>query len=180
MRTLILKIINTFFNILLLRESPAALPFSYTLLSLLVACEFFFNTYSLTKLKGAELAEILLANALSLGVLIGMLYVVLSQRKHQERWHKVVIAWFGTELLLTMLINGIYVLMPEVIQSSAQFQVIITLLFSVWNVAIKGHILRCSLEIKLVTAILITFGIILVSFLPIPSILYSTLQPMPT
>ena len=158
-------------NLCCLRASPADLPYSTVMLVLLIIIELGLNIFTLSQLKGAPLAQVILASALSLIVLIGLTYVFLSQRKVPARLYKVLIAWFGTELLLTMVLKVLLMIIPESMQATKVVQAVLQVAFFTWNVAIKAYIIRRSCDIKLVSALLTTFGILIVSSLPIQFIL---------
>ena len=165
------QFLRSLFNICLLRASPAEIPFSNILLTALVGIEFGLNIFTLHKLKGASTQEIVLATFLSLFVLIGLLYVLLSKRKLQSRLHKVLMAWFGTELILTAFLQLILFILPDDVQTLKSVQVVIEVVFFAWNIAIKAYIVRLTFDMKLASAILLTFGVLVVSSLPIQFIL---------
>lgn len=176
----IFNLLSVLIDLLLLRASPAALPYASVTLGLLIFIEFAFNTYSLSKLEGAHLSEVVLATSLSLIVLIGAIFLVLTQKKVQARLPKVLIAWFGTELLLTIFINVIFIILPQQMEAAKNLQIAFTVFFSIWNVLIKAHIIKCATDQKMLTAGITAFGIMLLSFLPVPLILTAYLQHLPT
>ncbi len=163
-------------NLCRLRASPAELPYSMILLVLLIIIELGLNVFTLNQLKGASSAEVFLASTLSLGVLIGLIFVLLAQRKVATRLPKVLTAWFGTELLLTLLLKLILLVIPESLQATKAVQAVLQIIFFTWNVAIKAYIFRRSCDFKLASALLITFGFLIVSSLPIQFILGTYLQ----
>ncbi len=166
-------------NLCRLRGSPAELPYSMIMLVLLIIIELGLNVFTLNQLKGASGAEVFLASSLSLIVLIGLIFVLLAQRKVAARLNKVLIGWFGTELLLTVLLKIILLLIPESAQATKSVQAVLQIIFFTWNVAIKAYIFRRSCDMKLASALLMTFGILIVSSLPIQFILSAYLPTLP-
>lgn len=165
------QVLRSLFNLCLLRATPADLPFSNVLLGTFIGIEIGLNVFTLHKLKGASTQEIVMATLLSLFVLIGLIYVLLAKRKLQSRLHKVLIAWFATELILTCFLQIILFILPNDVQALKSVQAVIEIGFFAWNIAIKSYIIRKSFDVKLASAILLTFGILVISSLPIQFIL---------
>lgn len=178
MRNIFFRTFQTLINLCLLRASPAELPYSTVFLYFLVLAELSINALNLSKLKDISLAEVFTATILSLVFLIGIIYFLLAKRKLQGRLHKVLIAWFGTELLLLVLVKALMVVMPESMLTSKNTLVFIEVMYVTWNILIKSQIIKRSIESKLTIAILITFGIILVSDLPIQFVLVAYLPEL--
>lgn len=167
----IYQTLRTLINLCLFRASPAELPFSTLWLALVVALEFGLNIATLHDLKGAQTTEIILATFLSIVVSIGLIYFLLAQRKIQSRLHKVLIAWFGTELILTLVLKLMLFIIPSSLQVLKVVQAVLEIGFLTWNIAIKTYIVKRACDIKVASAILITFGILVVSSVPIQFIL---------
>ncbi len=159
------------FNLCSLRSSPSLLPYSALVLVILMVAELVLNVVTLNQLKGVSLPEVITATLLSLVVLVGLIYAMLAQRKMQNRLYKVLIAWFGTELLLTLILKIILVIMPESLQNTRTIQAVLQIGFFTWNVVIKAYIIKNACEMKMSRAVLITFGILIISTLPIQLLL---------
>ncbi|MBS0289253.1 MAG: hypothetical protein JSS07_04340 [Proteobacteria bacterium] len=168
---MIYQVLRNLFNLCLLRASPAELPYSLVILVILVSIGTGLNVFTLLQLKGIPLSEVLLATSLSLVLLVTLIYFLLARRKMVSRLPKVLMAWFGTEILLAALLKIILIITPESIQAMKGVQIILQLGFFTWNVVIKAFIVRHSCEIKMVSALLLTFGILVLSSLPIQFIL---------
>jgi hypothetical protein len=80
------------------------------------------------------------------------------------------IAWLGTEFLLELFLKFWLIILPNAaLTMEVQAGMGLTLL--VWNVLIKARIFKLSMEMKMISAILIIFGIMVASFMPVQLIL---------
>jgi len=161
----------TLFNLCLLRTSPAQLPYSALFLGLLVLAELGLNIFTLNKLKGVSLNEVITASLVSLIVLVMLIFALLAQRKVQNRIYKVLTAWFGTELMLTLILKILLIIIPDKLQNTTTVQAILQIGFFTWNVVIKAYIFKFACDIKMSRAVLITFAILIISTLPIQFLL---------
>lgn len=170
----------TLFNLCRLKSNPSMLPFSYLMLALLVIIEFGLNLYTFSQIKDVTLGENILASGLSVLLLTALIYLLLTQRKMQNRVVKVLIAWFGTELVLTIVLKIILLITPTVLQDSRYIQAFLQIGFFTWNIVIKAYIFKSAAQMKMSSALLMTFGILILSTLPIQFVLGDYLaQSMP-
>jgi hypothetical protein len=75
-------------------------------------------------------------------------------------------AWFATELVLSVILKLNLSLIALVSPVSSQ-PVGLELMFFIWNMALKVNIIRQCCETKWASSILLTFGILVLSALPI-------------
>jgi len=166
------------FNICVFRSTPAALPYSKILLGTLIVIELLLKTVGFSS-QGAPLPEALSAALAYLGILIAVLYGLLRYRHTVVRLHKLLIALLGTELLLTallqLLLRGFYSV-GNIVNLEVMGSLIIVSFF-IWILAIKARVLKATLEINMVAAILLTIGIYIISSIPILLMLGQYLQP---
>ncbi len=170
----------TLFNICRLRGSPANLPFSYIMLAILILIELGLNLYTFSQIKDVTWGENILASSLSVTLLVGLIFLLLSQRKVQDRLPKVLIAWFGSELVLTIILKLILIITPTVLQEARYVQAFLQIGFFTWNIVIKAYIFKSATGMKMPSALLMTFGILILSTMPIQFVLGDYLmQNMP-
>lgn len=170
MRNTFYQTFKTLVDLCFLRGSPVDLPYSYFWLGAFITIETVLNILSWNRLKGAPFSEILLASLLMIGLLTGIIYLLLAQRKMQQRFPKVMIAWLGTELLLELFLKLLLVILPNAVLTM-QFQAGLVMVLLIWNVLIKAHIFKLSMQMKMISSILIIFGIMVASYMPVQLIL---------
>jgi hypothetical protein len=160
-----------------MRASPAELPYSAILLAILIPVELGLDAYSLhEQFKTAPQIKIVLASLSSMIVFIGIVYFLLTQRKLQSRFNKFLIAWFATELLLGGLFKALLFIIPE--GQLKELQQLLILVYVTWDISIKIYIIRRTIEIKVLNALLMTLGIYMVSLLPQQLILNEYIQQL--
>jgi hypothetical protein len=174
---IVFKTLSGLFNVSLFRASPAVLPYSIVMLVLLIFIEFLLKLVGF-KIQGAPFYEIIPATLLYLGILIGGLYWLLARRKLLPRLHKLLMAIFGTELLLTAMLQlilkafqGLGGMTDVTVMGAA-----VIVAFFVWILAIKTWALKSTLETTTPSAIFLTIGLYLMSSMPILLILGDYLQ----
>lgn len=151
------------------RGTPAELPYSLPLLVVLVLLSI--GSIFLFPPSGFSVAASLFEKIGSLVILVGLLYWLLTRKKHVERLPKTLIAWFGTDLigiLLSLAIFGI--------QLSEQPN-IAAAIFLVWLLFVKSYILKQTFDISLASAFFLLLGIMIPMSLPLMIILS---QQLPT
>jgi len=161
MNNILVKVPLILIQLCVLRESPSALPYSRPLLGGLLLVEFVLQVFTLSRYTALTFFEASSATFLYLALLVGGVYFLLARRKQAVRTHKVLIAFLGTELLLTGLMRLMLVMLPMGNLSFAPK------LFLIWQLVVKGKILREALGIGMAAAILTTMGLYMVISLPI-------------
>ncbi|MGD9591949.1 MAG: hypothetical protein AB7V32_05470 [Candidatus Berkiella sp.] len=163
--------IYTLLNLCRFKGSPAMLPFSIMIMGILILIELGLNLYTFSQIKGVSFSENMLASILSVSLLIALIYLLFSQRKIQNRIVKVLIAWFGTELVLTILLKVILLVTPTTLQESRYILAFLQIGFFTWNIAIKAYLFKNAANMKMASALLMTFGILILSTLPVQFVL---------
>lgn len=163
-------------QICLFRARPTALPVSWMLLAIFILLDFALNVYHLAHIKAQIAVELsfverCLGAGLSAAALIWMSYSMLAKRKLTTRIHKFLLAFFGTELMLTALAQFLASLIGT--EAVPTLQLVLT----VWRFAIQIQIVQFTFEAKLSQAILLLFGIILAASLPLWLIIGMNLPP---
>ncbi len=163
--------VYTLVNLCLLRGSAASLPFSWLIFGLLLLVELGLNLYTFNQIKDVSLSDNVLATVLSATLLLGIIYLLLNQRKMQNRFVKVIIAWIGSELLITLLLKLILLILPLALQDNKYMLATLQIGFFTWNIVIKAFILKNATSMKMSSSILVTFGILILYTLPIQMVL---------
>lgn len=174
--SLLYQTVTVLGQICLFRARPTSLPFSWFVLGVFVAVDCALNIYHLRTLKldvPVELTalECYAASVLSVISLIGMSYLLLSQRKIETRLNKFLIALFGTELVLT----GFAQLLTTF--SNQANLTLITIALTVWRLAIQLQIIKYTFEVKATQAFFLLFSIIFAASIPLWIILGMNIQP---
>lgn len=164
-------------QICLFRARPTSLPFSWIVLGIFVVADCALNVYHLRTLKldvpiDITLLECYTAAILSVISLIGMSYLLLSQRKIESRLNKFLVALFGTELMLT----GFAQLLTTI---SNDANTLVNIALTVWRLAIQIQIIKFTFEVKTTQAFFLLFSIIFAASIPLWIILGMNLQPQP-
>lgn len=163
-------------QICLFRAKPTALPVSWALLAMFILLDFALNVYHLAHIKAQiavelSLVERCLGAGLSVAAMIWMSYSMLAKRKLTARVHKFLLAFFGTELMLTALAQFMLSITGGSVLPTLQ------LVLTLWRFAIQIQIVQFTFESKLSQAILLLFGIILAASLPLWLIIGMNLPP---
>ena len=157
--------LNTLIDIMLFRKTPAQLPYSYSVLFLILMLDLGLTAFNLSFFKDATLKEEILVSGASLAIYLGLLYSLLTFRGVQPRFHKTALAILGCEVLLFF---------------PSRFNVLISIPITIWQFCIEGHILKNSLDIKMAKGILIALGLQIISALPILFVFYGRIPVQPS
>lgn len=169
MRNTFYQTFKTLTDLCLLRGSPVDLPYSYFWLGAFIITDIGLNIYFWDRIIKAPFSEMMLASILVTGLLATIIYLLLAQRKMGQRFPKVMVAWLGTELLLELLKLLLIVLLGAML--TMQLRAGLGLIFLFWGVFVKAYIFKLSMEMKMVSAVLIILGILVASYMPIQFIL---------
>jgi hypothetical protein len=148
-----LKLINAFVDIGLLRRGPQDLPYSRPFmigsLVLYVIAGFFFSQVA----EPPALA--MLVSVASLVLLVTLLRLALALRRHLERLVQTLTAFAGVDSLLTLIAWPIWAWIHRASEAEADFGFPLLVLFIliVWSIAVYGHILRHALEIPMAAGV---------------------------
>ncbi len=159
--------ITVLLNLCLLRSnaSPNQLPFSKGLLYLFISLYFLVCYWTFSQVTQVLLTQehlsvdqmafpiALIKSIASIGgiaVLVGLIYVFLNKRNKTNRLLKILLAWFGTDIIIEL----IGVILP----SYAIFEMAILL----WDIFIKANILKISLETTTNRALVMALALIFI------------------
>ena len=160
MNEIIFKALLGWLNLVVFRTSPVVLPFSNILLATLIVLEMTLNTLALQKLDGISIMEVVASTIAYITIYLGLVYAASRAFEKQERFHKIVLALLGTELLLIAFLQLLSAVIPATAFASLQ------IIFIIWIFFIKSRILKLGFEISWLKAIVITMGITIISSIP--------------
>jgi len=153
------RLLNLFVDICLLRAGPQDLPASRFLLWLTGATSLITGT--LVIIGGLDgLGRALLAQLLDLALLLGLLRAALTATGRRGRFLQTASALFGTGTFINMVTMPLQLTMSDDPLSSpfGGLAAVLYLLMIVWALLVMGHILRHAFEIRLGAANLIALG----------------------
>ncbi len=164
-----LKHFSPFLAVPLFLSSPAALPFSALLFLSLLTGSILLNTHftmqlALLEQAGIGAVRILFIVMVYQGATALTLYGIFAAKKVSLRFIKTATAWFWIELLLSLL-KGSLMLSFYPIQGNPWIKNIMVLCL-IYELFIKGHILKLGLGISWAMAIVSVIGIRVFVLLP--------------
>jgi len=147
---LVLKLLNFFLDLCLLRRAPQDLPASQSLLIVVLIVNGLAGiVLGIQTWEGAGMA--LAATALDISVLLGLLWVALQVRGVTPRFTQSATALLGAGILFTLLAMPLQPLLdtPEEIEAGA----LLYLLLLIWVQLVYGHVLRHALNLNLLSGV---------------------------
>jgi hypothetical protein len=155
------SIVHLFWQICLLRQSPAQVPSEGWFVAVVVIANLLCSL--LVSLGyGGDADVITIANSIVVAQAVTALlvFLALSLRGLGARFVTTVTAWFGCDLIITacfgLVLPVTSVLGPFVLS-------MVFLVFLIWSVAVSGFILHRALEVQLAIGIGVAMGISLLS-----------------
>ena len=145
-----LKLLNFFVDLCLLRRAPQDLPASQSLLVMVLVVNALAGiVLGVQTWAGAGVA--LAATALDIGALLGLLWIALQVRGVTPRFTQSATALLGAGTLFTLLAMPLQPLLdaPEEMEAGA----LVYLLLLVWVQLVYGHVLRHALNLNLVSGV---------------------------
>lgn len=167
-----LKLLNFFVDLCLLRRAPQNLPASQLLLMIVLAVNALAGiVLGMQTWAGAGVA--FAATLLDIGVLLGLLWVALQVRGVTPRFVQSATALLGAGTLFTLLAMPLQPLLdtPEEIEAGA----LLYLLLLIWVQLVYGHVLRHALNLNLVSGVALSLVYTFTS-----AVLIELLFPLPT
>lgn len=153
--------IVVYWRLCFFKGSPSTLPYSYIILGLLILALFLMRLFSFQGNIQIPVTAKLQASFMSVLFLLFFLYIILYVKKKVERWHKLTQAILGTELVLFLIIYSFSLLLR-----GEQLPIQIGGFILIWVLAIKGTILKKTLEIGMLNAFFLAFAMELTSYIP--------------
>ncbi len=145
-----MKLIQTFWEICLLRAAPQTLPASYSLLGLTLVL------YAAVAVLVAHavlprLSMAMLASAVDTTLLMALSRAVLWARMLGNRWPQTLSALAGTGSFFELILWPINLWQQHLgtVEPVFGLPLVLVLTVLVWNVAVMGHVLRHSLSTSL-------------------------------
>jgi hypothetical protein len=157
-----LKVIHILLRLCGLKSSPADLPYSWSWFGLLLAIRMIFHFFSIGDSVNQSALEVILAILGSYGVLLLSFYGLLHFKKIGNRWLQGITAYIGVEIVLLLLVLSCLLLIPGLTTS-----VVFNLLMALWFLAIKGHVIKHTLDTRAPIAWLIAFNLEIIRFMPL-------------
>ncbi|MFP4183703.1 MAG: hypothetical protein ACLFRW_03900 [Halorhodospira sp.] len=154
-------LLQTLLGICALREGPQDLPYSPRHLLGVIAASSALSVIAVNNLPetGPALPQVAVATLFSLA----FLYALLILRGLQPRFVQSATALFGTDLIINLPVTALSFPIATHGPESAQGAVLAMLLLWFWQIAILGHILRHTLEMRLALGMLLAVGYTLLS-----------------
>jgi hypothetical protein len=142
--------LKTLAELCLLRTSPSNLPYSRAVLYSFIVLYVGICVLNFNQVFESAYAIKIFASTFATGILMMLIYLLLDKQKKAIRTHKVLMAWFGTDLILELLGFAL----PD--------YAIIAIALLLWDVFIKANILKSALEITTNRALIITVALIFI------------------
>jgi len=175
-------VLNLYWGICLLKESPENTPFSITrlflsgiLLALIMVVEWNYSYFTSTEDIGSAL---FIATCLVLSYVL-YTYVVLFLKGVASRMVQTVTALFCTSIIIHILVAPLLLIAPYLSQIHLKNPLLLFLgvlyLFlsiglSVWQFVITAHIYKFALDTTAIQSVLAAFGLIAVNILTVSSL----------
>ena len=153
------KLLNLFVDICLLRAGPQDLPAARFLLWLTGVTSLITGTLVIVQGLGG-LGRALLAQMLDLALMLGLLRALLTVTRRQARFLQTATALLGSGTFLNLVTMPLQLTMGRDASASpfGELAALLYLLLIVWALLVMGHILRHALEIRLAAANLAALG----------------------
>jgi hypothetical protein len=155
------SILNLFWQICLLRQSPALVPSEGWFVALVVGANLLCST--LVSLGfDAQVGLLRIANSIVVGqaVTAVLMLLALAAKGLTARFVTTLTAWFGCDLIIT----ACFALVLPVASALGPFALSMTfLMVLIWSVAVAGFILHRALEVQLAIGIGIAMAMSLLS-----------------
>lgn len=150
-----------FWQICLLRQSPAAVPANGPFVAAVVLANLLCSIL-VSSGFGSEVNLLTTSTSIIVGqtTTAGLVWIVLSWAEKAERFVTTITAIFGCDLIITAVFS---LLIPLTGTLGSAVGSLLLLLFLVWSVAVAGFILHRALEIRFGSGVAVAFGISLMS-----------------
>lgn len=150
------SIINLFWGICLLRQSPAAVPGQRSFVVVVVAADLLASVLVSQSLPGdADLLRNLTGIVVGQAVTASLVWLVLAARDLGARYATTIAALFGCDLLLTLCFG---LAVPLLYLLGAQATALASLVLMLWSVIVVGFILHRAAEVTLSIGIGLALG----------------------
>ena len=154
-------IFNLFWQICLLRQSPAAVPANGPFVAAVVLANLLCSIL-VSSSFGSEVNLLTTSTSIIVGqtTTAGLVWMALSWAGKVERFVTTITAIFGCDLIITAVFS---LLIPLTSALGSAVSSVLLLLFLVWSVAVAGFILHRALETRFGSGVAVALGISLMS-----------------
>jgi hypothetical protein len=154
-------IFDLFWQICLLRKSPAHVPTYGWFVALVLVANLISSTL-VTIGFGGDVSVLESLNSIIVGqaTTAGLVLLALSMRNLGPRFVTTITAMFGCDLIITACFGLVLPLATQLGQMAVS---LVFLAFLIWSVAVAGYILHRSLDVQLAIGVGVAMGISLVS-----------------
>lgn len=154
-------LINLFWQICLLRQSPAAVPTSGAFVGVVVVANLLCSVL-VSRGFGSDISVVTTATSILVGhtATAGLVWLALYWAGKGDRFITAITAIFGCDLIITACFA---LLIPLNTALSNTVTGIILVLFMVWSVAVAGFILHRAMDLRFGAAVALALGISLFS-----------------
>lgn len=153
---------QAFWQILLLRKSPATIPYSDFLLGTALLLQLLLGS-GFWIIINRPVAEALSLALLGIGLAVGATYLLLSLYGMRSRFVQTATAIAGCELLLGVIALPINIWLFSVDKANAGPPGMLSLILIGWNVAVVAHIWRHALDVTKALGFLFAIGYVIIS-----------------
>lgn len=173
------RVLNRYWDVCLLKESPENTPYSITriflsgiILVLIMVIEWSYSSFSSREDTGTNL---LIATVLVISYLF-YTYIILFLKGHTLRLVQTVTTLFYTSIIIHIFVAPLLFIAPYLSQLPlknplllfvAVIYLFLSIGLSVWQFVITAHIYKCALNIPAIQSVLAAFGLIAVNILTI-------------
>ncbi|WP_257386273.1 hypothetical protein [Tahibacter caeni] len=166
-----LSLLVTLRDILVLRRGPQDMPYSPVLLAIAALASLFVSQWATTVLL-PQRQDQLLSVAAALALHLGLLYLLLNALQRQARFVQTAAASLSVDVVFTAaMLPALMVVQPlfsrsgappppEALTGGAFLASLLLIGLAVWRIVVDAHILRQTLEIRLMPALLINMALL--------------------
>ena len=155
------SIINLFWGICLLRQSPAAVPGQGPFVAVVVGANLLTSVaVSFVLSDDASFVRTLTGIVVGQAVTASLVWLILASRNFRARFNTAVAAWFGCDILITWCFG---IALPPLGLLGSQALTVASLVLLMWSVTVAGFILHRAAEVALPIGIGLALGMSLLS-----------------
>lgn len=154
-------LLQAFWRILMLRESPQTMPYSHFLLGIVLGLHLLAGIG-----MGAidlPIDEAIISAAMATLLAVVATSLLLSLFRHGNRMVQTVTALAGCDLIISLVALPIYYWLAHVDKANADIPALLLLLLLGWNVAVTAHIWRHALGVTKILGFLFAIGYVIIA-----------------
>lgn len=156
-------LIQSFWEICLLKKAPQDIPYSRGLFFLLLLVGFLIENLNLSlALQKIDASAVLLVVSIHTIFFLGSLSALMTLMGYAARIFQTLTALLGTGVIISLLAMPVLITINYIAQEPGFFGLIL-LLLNIWSLVIMAHILRHALSVSFLLAGLFAFGYFMLS-----------------